>query len=323
VKNYHIRKLSEYKNNKIIEFYKKVFFNRDEILINNFNWCYRLGFSQYEPLIIELNNNIIGHAGLIPVHFYQNQKKEDFIWFTDFIILPEFQKRGFGEILTEEWMQICKNKITFCNDLSLKIFLKKGWQVINNYERAIYPINIFKLLPILNKLNLSFLDKLFKKLIVKKIKNYNFLNTYKLIEKNIEKIISLEQIKINKSLSICRDENWFKWRLIDYPYFKDLIIFEYEEDVIIARLVIKNNLKKINILLSYGRPNSQIYKLVLVWCIENNIDFIWSVNNHSCLNKFQSIIFKKKVNFAYNITDNIYFKNNIDLRAIDSDIEYI
>jgi len=149
------------------------------------------------------------------------------------------------------------------------------------------------------------------------------LNTYKLIEKNIEKIISLEPIKKNKSFSICRDENWFKWRLIDYPYFKDLIIFEFEEDVIITRLVIKNSLKKINILLSYNKPNSQIYKLVLVWCIENNIDFIWSINNRSCLNKFQNIIFKKKVNFAFKITDNIHFKDNIDLTAIDSDIEYI
>jgi len=323
VKNYHIRKLSEYKNDKIVEFYKKVFLNRDEILINNFNWCYRLGFSQYEPLIIELNNNIIGHAGLIPVHFYQNQKKEDFIWFTDFIILPEFQKKGFGKILTEEWMQICKNKITFCNDLSLKLFLKKGWKVINGYERVIYPINIFKLLPIINKFNLNFLDKLFKKLIVKKVENYNFLNTYKLIEKNIEKIISLEQKKTNKNFSICRDESWFKWRLIDYPFLKDLIIFEFEEDIIITRLVIKNNLKKINILLSYNKLNSQIYKLVLVWCIENNIDFIWSVNNRSCKDKFQNIILKKKVNFAFNITDNTYFKDNADLKAIDSDIEYI
>ena len=40
------------------------------------------------------------------------------------MVLPEFRKSGFGEQIIKEWMKICENKITFCNDLSLKIFKK-------------------------------------------------------------------------------------------------------------------------------------------------------------------------------------------------------
>ncbi len=75
MKNFKIKKLSEIKHENLIEFYSKVFRERDKRLINNFHWCYRNGYNNLEPIVIEIENQIIGHAGLIPVEFKINGKR--------------------------------------------------------------------------------------------------------------------------------------------------------------------------------------------------------------------------------------------------------
>ena len=72
MKNFKIKKLSEIKHENLIEFYSKVFRGRDKRLINNFQWCYRNGYNNLEPIVIEIENQIIGHAGLIPIEFKIN-----------------------------------------------------------------------------------------------------------------------------------------------------------------------------------------------------------------------------------------------------------
>ena len=90
MKNFKIKKLSEIKHENLIEFYSKVFRERDKRLINNFQWCYRNGYNNLEPIVIEIEDQIPGHAGLIPVEFKINGKINLAIWFTDFVILPFF-----------------------------------------------------------------------------------------------------------------------------------------------------------------------------------------------------------------------------------------
>ena len=46
MKNFEIKKLSEIKHESLIEFYSKVFRERDKRLINNFQWCYRTGYNK-------------------------------------------------------------------------------------------------------------------------------------------------------------------------------------------------------------------------------------------------------------------------------------
>ena len=74
MKNFKIKKLSEIKYENLIEFYSKVFRERDKRLINNFQWCYRNGYNNLEAIVIEIENRIIGHAGLIPIDFKINGK---------------------------------------------------------------------------------------------------------------------------------------------------------------------------------------------------------------------------------------------------------
>ena len=64
---YKINKISEVGTDQLLDFYKKVYKNRYKSLTNNWRWWYRVGHSEYEPLILSIDNKIIGQAGLLPV----------------------------------------------------------------------------------------------------------------------------------------------------------------------------------------------------------------------------------------------------------------
>ena len=65
MKKIHIKKISEIKEDKLVEFYTKSF-QFETGVVENFNWRYRLGFNNYEPIALIIDDQICGHAGLIP-----------------------------------------------------------------------------------------------------------------------------------------------------------------------------------------------------------------------------------------------------------------
>ena len=327
MKNFKIKKLSEIKHENLIEFYSKVFRERDKRLINNFQWCYRNGYNNLEPIVIEIENQIIGHAGLIPVEFKINGKRNLAIWFTDFVILPEFRGKGYGKILTKEWMKLCPFQITFCNNTSLRIFKKLGWKENLDFERIVIPINHFKFIPIIKRFNLNNISKNFKNLFTKKINKQSNFREFSLLEKKISHLISMDNKKnINKSVYVVRDENWFEWRLIKCPYKENIHLFEYENDILVAHSIQKDNLKRLNVVYCTSNSNSEIFKLLRLWSFDNDVDYIWYMQNKKILDKKLDIFSsKKKVNFAFFLNNNSLnqtLQNGIDLQAIDSDIDY-
>jgi len=327
VKNYKIKKLSEVKKEKLIEFYLKVFKNRDERLINNFDWCYRVGYKNLEPIIVEIDNKIIGHAGLIPVELKVNGENKLAIWFTDFAILPEFQGKGYGKILTKEWMKICPLQITFCNKYSLKIFKKFEWKENFNFHRTIIPINYFKFIPIIRDFNIFNLNKKIQGLFIKKIYDHSKFKEISTVEKKISHLVSLENKKnINEKTHVIRNEDWFEWRLIKCPYKANLHFFEYESDVLIANIFKKKNLKIMNLIYFSSYNNIELFRLLKLWCLQNDIDYIWSMENKKfSSNKNYSFFLKKRTNFAFYSDDNSinnFFKSDINFQAIDSDSDF-
>ena len=327
MKNFKIKKLSEIKHEDLIEFYSKVFKERDKRLINNFQWCYRNKYNNLEPIVIESEKKIIGHAGLIPNELKINGKKELAIWFTDFVILPEFRDQGYGKILTTEWMKLCPFQITFCNDDSLRIFKKVGWKENLDFERIIVPINYLKLIPIIKRLKLNSIRKNFKNLFTRKINKYSNFRELSLLEKKISHLVNLDNKRnANKKVHVIRDENWFEWRLIKCPYKEDIHLFEYEDDVLVAHFIKKNNLNRLNVIYCSSSSNSEIFKLLKLWCLNNDIDYIWYVQNKHILDKKNHIFSsKKKMNFAFfhsNNSLNQTLQNGINFQAIDSDNDY-
>ena len=142
----HINKISEINKDKLLNFYQKSF-DFEKSVLENYEWRYRSGYSNYDSLALMVDNQICGHAGLIPVNLKINEKVQPVIWFTDFFISPGYRSKGYGKILTEAWMKICPIQITLCNNESLRIFRKYNWSYNNNFVRKIKFLIFIKFYP--------------------------------------------------------------------------------------------------------------------------------------------------------------------------------
>lgn len=317
---FHIKKVSEVDKEKLFNFYQNSF-NFDKDVLQNYTWRYRLNYQQnLEPLVLIVDNEICGHAGLMPVDLKIDNKSKKAIWFTDFFINKKYRSLGYGKLLTEAWMEICPIQITLCNNRSLKIFKKLNWSYNNNFIRNINLYNYLNIFPIFRKLDRS------ENLI-------NCSDNLKLIElnnQNLSKIIRIsEEMLSKKSIGIIRDESWFKWRILDCPYKKDILVFSYNGEYLIAHIKKKNNLKILNIIYSSKFINQEIINLFLNFSKNNKIDYMAYISHESKKNKLinLNLPWNKKINFAF------FSKNNLDLKSfdekfddiqfIDSDIDYI
>ena len=93
-----------------------------------------------------------------------------------------------------------------------------------------------------------------------------------------------------------------EWRLIKCPYKENIHLFEYDNDILVAHSIKKNNLKRLNVIYCTSNCNSEIFKLLRLWCFDNDVDYIWYLQNKKILDKRLDIFSsKKKINFAFKI----------------------
>ena len=320
---YKINKISEVETNSLSIFYKKVFFKRYKSLSQNWKWWYRVGHNNFEPLILSIDNKVVGQAGVLPVDLEIDGKKNQAIWFVDFAILPNLRGKGLGKILTKEWMKICPNQITFCNNESLKIFKKFGWSHNLSSKRILKPINYFKLIPYLNR----FLLREIKNNIMKnkEIKPFKVVENFELIKKIF---VEKKEKNVESYAEIVRDEKWLHWRLMECPYKDDLYFFEYKNNFIITHIYLDKNIKRLNILYQCyenKEDENDFFNIMKKWAYENNIDLLWAISGKKENEKNFSAIFNKTVNFAAWSSDNKIFnilqKGLPGAQGIDSDID--
>ncbi len=326
-----VQKISEVNKEQLSVFYKKIYPERYKSLIENWQWWYRSDINNSEPIILTLNNEIIGQAAYLHNELMFSGKKVPAIWFQDYAVLPKFMGKGLGKLLCKEWMKICPNQMAICSPYSLRVLKKLGWS--ENYEskRLARPINFFKFFPIVKNLNIGLLNaplKFFLKTKYKSnksIKPYTMSNNLRILEDSF----NLKKELINPDFAqINRNEEWFNWRLIQCPYKKDIYFFQYNNTFAIVHIYNAKNIKRLNILFTYYTDYSEeneLYSLIVKWSLDNNIDFVWLINKSE---KFQSIfpkIFNKPLRFAswssdQNISE-ILKKGLNNLQGIDSDIE--
>ena len=212
-------------------------------------------------------------------------------------------------------MKICENKITFCNDLSLKIFKKLDWDESSNVSRYIKPLFFHKIY--------------FKKYLHKK--DFKNLRVYKIDDKIIRDILLFEKKnEAQDSAYILRDEKWFEWKFLKCPFKSDILCFEYDSQYVLAFFDKSNKNKKLNILYTTEKnlQKSKIFKLIQIWGGDNKINLIWYIShsNYSGGEIF-SFITKKRINFAFKTKDSI-LKDNLKKGVLnsqggDSDIGYL
>ena len=146
---YKINKISEIATDQLSEFYKKTYYKRYKSLTSNWRWWYRVGYNELEPLILSVDNKVIGQAAYLPINLNILGNIVPAIWFVDYVVLPEFKGKGLGKILSKEWMKICPNQMAICSDDSLRVLKKLGWKDNYTTKRLVRPISTLKFLPIL------------------------------------------------------------------------------------------------------------------------------------------------------------------------------
>jgi hypothetical protein len=331
MKKYKINKISEINEEQLLDFYKKVYKNRYKNLTNNWRWWYRAGSSSYESLILSTENKVIGQAGLLPIELNILGKKTSAIWFVDFAILNEFQGKGYGKILTKEWMKICPNQITFCNNLSLRVFKKFGWKNNLSTKRLAKPINVLKFLPILKKFDLKLSSSVLRYFNKRKFKRESIIKVYKINEnfKIINDSFKIKKVEKNNNLAeIIRDEAWLHWRLMECPYKKDIYFFEHKNNFAIVHIFVIENIKRLNVLYTYSldEPDEEeLFTKITNWSLNNNIDLIWAVQRKKEFKKIFPKLINKPINFASWSSNNkiseVLQNGLLDSQGIDSDID--
>ena len=334
---YNISTISKVKTENLFDFYKKAFPNRYKILCKNWKWWYRNNYLSCEPILLVLKNKVIGQAGLIPIKIKIKEKIIPAIWFIDYAVLPEYQNKGFGKILTKEWMKICPNQITFCNKQSLRIFKKFNWDSNYSTKKIAYPINPLKYLPIINKFELNIITSKYKNILKKPYDDMSLIYPH-LIADNSKIILDSFNKKKNKKtdfFEILRDEDWFNWRLIENPFKKNIYFFENNGSFAIVNIFKIKNIKRLNILyifhLDHEKGEEDLIKKIFYWSLNNSIDLVWAnSNNQNLIKKYQKVLtkrFSSNMNFASFSSDkNVKDKLKLgfsDTHAIDSDNDII
>jgi len=315
VSKFHIKKVSEIDKNKLFKFYQESF-NYKNNNLDILSWRYRPGFKSFEPLVLEVDEEICGHAGLIANDLKIKDRIETGIWFTDFYVKEKYRSLGYGKLLTKEWMKICPIQITLCNDLSLKIFEKMGWSYNNKFLKKIRISNLLNFVQIFKRSRISEI-------------NINNLGDLKLEDINNQTISRIanesEKLLSEKSSGIVRNENWFKWRVLDYPEKKNIFIFSYKGTDIISEVKIKDRFKILNIIYVSKPIKKNLSNLFLNFAKKNNINFISFISENNKLFNINTP-WNRKLNFAFFSEDSSIDRliNEFDnIQYIDSDIGFI
>lgn len=136
-------------------FYASAYPARAAFLSAHWRWLYRVGrFPGVSPLVLLDGSKVVGHAGVIPVELVVAGRRAPAIWFVDFAVAPELRGRGHGKALTEAWMRMCPDRVTYCNEKSLRVFTRLGWRSDRHGRTATLPVALpSRLLPALKPLD--------------------------------------------------------------------------------------------------------------------------------------------------------------------------
>jgi len=234
----------------LTDYYNKAYPERINYLVSNWKWLNRSEFLENKiPRVLTYKNQVIAHAGLIPCNISVNGNLHTASWFIDLKVLPDFQKRGLGSILTRERMSFSACYLTFCNEKSIGIKKKIGWiesfdtyKHLNFIRPFSYPV-IARRLPVFLRNLLNSIVYPFFFLIYRK---YSYLEKHyqleKLNQKSFNSFINLyNKLKQNRenTVSPIRDNDYIKWRIFNSPNVDKYFI--YKTEAFNAVVLIHNN----------------------------------------------------------------------------------
>lgn len=325
------------------QFYKVTYPERLDLFRSSWRWINRTDFyHQQIPLILVYENQVIAHAGIMPVVFNFQGRSTTASWFIDFAVLPEFQRYGLGTLLTSKWVKFSDIQITFCNEKSIKVFKKNGWiESFNTYMHTNI-VSIFnhprcqKKIPsvirkILHFISYPFVYLLYARYAYKDISN----RVVKLDDKAFASFIQQCNASNDNHATSgpARDLAFCQWRILNSPFRKYYNIYRGENFCAIISIRqeaggfidvlcvsdVKNQLEIRNMICS----------LALLALKKNlsRIRFYTSDDQISKLLKRTTMSFVRNPRFAFYSADaavhNTLKTTQWKLELIDSDFEFI
>lgn len=303
--------------------YARAYPKRAEFLSAHWRWLYRVGaFPGIEPLVLADGDKLLGHAGAIPVELERAGRRAPAIWFVDFWVAPELQGQGKGGELTRAWMKMCPDRITYCNERSLKIFVKAGWKPRRDTWVCTMPIA----LPSRINPALKPLDDVCRAIGKLALLGFPRLDLRPLSD-DPAALAWLDDDDKSGEPRVVRDAAWIRWRLLDHPRRAEHFAGALDGVGILVRLFESLGRRRAHLLaLGPGAPKERARALSAFtrWAFERGADDAWLASNDP---KFAqriaaSYFMPHEARFAWHSDDPAVFAalgRGIPVQGVDSD----
>lgn len=296
-------------------------------------WWFRVGFRpEIEPIVAIARDQIVGHAGTLPFSFRCGEKIDTAVWYLVFAVLPECQGAGLGKKLTEAWMDLCPNPITECNEKSIAIFKKYGWQETFETRRLAFvvsPASLAAHQPKALRMAVSFGQPFYKAWTKLASRSAPKISPEKLGQ-TPQSFPDLFQSDPTAPLELLRDADWANWRVLQSPFLHEYRLFRFESAVALVRGFISEKVRRLHILYvnaSEKPEQSALVRGIVRWACDDHADLVWAVAGSSGLIEALRTNLPNEIGVriaAYNPDKQLmdsFLHPGFKLQAIDTDID--
>lgn len=292
-------------------FYSDAFPDRGEFLAKHWRWLYRVGrFPGIEPLVLVEDERVVGHAGVIPLTISRLGREATAIWFVDFKILPEFQGQGHGKALTEAWMALCPDRVTFCNERSIQVFRKFGWKERSDASVLTQPLELSGPMGRFGAVGST----------AGRVLNGGWLALQRMRTSDAPaleaKPLPLDAGGLTERLGdpaasgmrIVRDTEWFKWRLLENPRRDEHVLASAGGVSAVFRLFVSLGRRRAHLLHigpGPGPARAGMVKAFARWALDKNADDAWAATSEPELLKACAPYLQRRhaLRFAWHSSD--------------------
>ncbi len=284
-----IRKASAAREGELRKFYEAAFPERAAFLAEHWEWLYRVGrFPGIEPLILVEGERVVGHAGAIPVMVSRLGAVAPAIWFVDFKILPEYQGKGLGKTLTAAWMQMCPDRITFCNERSMAVFRALGWSERSDAKVRSSPFELSG--PLRARYGIA--GAVAGTVLGGPVRLALKARTYGAPELKVEPILNsagglAERLDDPSAPTrLVRDSDWMRWRLLENPRMDEHRLASSGGVNAVFRLLTSLGRKRAHLLHVGPGPapaRAGLVKAFTRWALEQGVDDAWLATSDAAL----------------------------------------
>lgn len=325
-----IRKATDIEGSEMTRFYGEAFSGRGLFLGEHWRWLYRVNrVPGFEPLVLVDDERVVGHAGAIPVTLSLRGRPVPAVWFVDFLLLPEYQGKGHGKELTEAWMKMCPNRVTFCNDRSIQVFRRFGWKERSDATVLTQPLELSRPLSRYGKVGASagaLLTPAWLAFQRKRLADAPDAEILPLPQDAGSLGVTFDEPG-DEGTRVVRDADWFKWRLMENPRRAEHFLARSGHVSAVFRLFTSLGRRRAHLLFIGPGPaqaRSDMLKVFARWALDQRADIAWAVASEPSLLEDAGAHFRRRhpARFAWHSDDPAVAEalaGSLPTQGIDSD----